>query len=321
MSKQTTTQAAQADVYALFQESVQDPDFEVDFIETQFRALRGREPHVLREDFCGTAALSAQWGRRALDAAAHGVDTRGDMLEWGQAHNLTEPVLAKRVQLHRGDVANTATPTADVITALNFAYSQYKTRAALRDYFAAARSRLNSDGLMVLDAFGGSEVMGHTMDETEMPDHDAVFIWDQEHFNVITHELLAHIHFEFADGSELEKAFTFDWRIWTLPELQELLLEAGFKKVHVYWEKFIDAHDLDDEDEDEDEALDDEDLEEDDEDEEFDEDDEFDELDDTIESMLDDEDDDHEMIGTGEYHAQVDAENQESWVAYIIAEA
>jgi hypothetical protein len=45
-----------------------------------------------------------------------------------------------------------------------------------------------------------------------------------------------HIHFRFPDGSKLKRAFTYEWRIWTLPELRELLLEAGFASARVYWE-------------------------------------------------------------------------------------
>ena len=45
-----------------------------------------------------------------------------------------------------------------------------------------------------------------------------------------------HIHFRCADGSTLEEAVTYDWRLWTLPEVRELLLEAGFQRADVYWE-------------------------------------------------------------------------------------
>jgi hypothetical protein len=44
------------------------------------------------------------------------------------------------------------------------------------------------------------------------------------------------IHFDFRDGSRLERAFTYDWRLWTIPELRELLAEAGFREVQVWWE-------------------------------------------------------------------------------------
>ncbi len=34
----------------------------------------------------------------------------------------------------------------------------------------------------------------------------------------------------------MRKAFRYEWRLWTLPEIQEILLEAGFREVVVYWE-------------------------------------------------------------------------------------
>ena len=52
----------------------------------------------------------------------------------------------------------------------------------------------------------------------------------------VTGRCVCHIHFKFPDGSRIKKAFTYDWRIWSLPELREVLEEAGFKKVRVYWE-------------------------------------------------------------------------------------
>ena len=45
------------------------------------------------------------------------------------------------------------------------------------------------------------------------------------------------IHFEFEDGSRIDEAFTYSWRIWTLPELAELLLDAGFAKVRFWAER------------------------------------------------------------------------------------
>ena len=56
-------------------------------------------------------------------------------------------------------------------------------------------------------------------------------------YNPVNSDMLCHIHFVFPDGSKLEPAFTYDWRLWTLPELQELLTEAGYAKVTVYWEE------------------------------------------------------------------------------------
>ena len=40
----------------------------------------------------------------------------------------------------------------------------------------------------------------------------------------------------YLDGTRLRRAFSYDWRFWTLPELRELLEEAGFSSVEVYVE-------------------------------------------------------------------------------------
>ena len=34
----------------------------------------------------------------------------------------------------------------------------------------------------------------------------------------------------------MDRAFSYEWRLWTLPEVQEILREAGFEDVVVYWE-------------------------------------------------------------------------------------
>jgi hypothetical protein len=34
----------------------------------------------------------------------------------------------------------------------------------------------------------------------------------------------------------MRNAFIYDWRLWTLPEMQEIMTEAGFHDVHVLWE-------------------------------------------------------------------------------------
>ena len=34
----------------------------------------------------------------------------------------------------------------------------------------------------------------------------------------------------------MESAFSYRWRLWTLPEIREVLYEAGFSQVDIYWE-------------------------------------------------------------------------------------
>jgi hypothetical protein len=52
----------------------------------------------------------------------------------------------------------------------------------------------------------------------------------------VTGDILCHIDFRFPDGSKIDKAFSYDWRLWSLPELKELLAEAGFSRTTVWWE-------------------------------------------------------------------------------------
>ena len=62
------------------------------------------------------------------------------------------------------------------------------------------------------------------------------YIWEQASFNPIDGMMDCHIHFTFPDGSRMDRAFSYRWRLWTLPELREMLAEAGFRDIVVYWE-------------------------------------------------------------------------------------
>lgn len=62
------------------------------------------------------------------------------------------------------------------------------------------------------------------------------YVWEQTKYNPITHLTQFHIHFKFHGGGGIDKAFEYNWRLWTIPEVKELLDEAGYKKTDVYWE-------------------------------------------------------------------------------------
>ena len=73
--------AAQADRHVLYQEAVQDPEAEIDFVEETWAQLRDRPAELLREDFCGTANTACEWVRRQPFHCAIGVDLDGGVLE------------------------------------------------------------------------------------------------------------------------------------------------------------------------------------------------------------------------------------------------
>ena len=225
-----------ADKHILYQASVQAPEIEVDFMVTTYRALRKKLPMSMREDFCGTALLCATWVNSHPNRHATGVDLDPSVLAWGTKHNI-EPLgdAAERVRLLQQNVLQKSPGKFDVINAMNFSYWIFRTRKDMCSYFKAVLSALNSDGVFVCDAYGGWEAQ-EPMLEPRRVKGGFTYVWDQDKFCPITHEIVNHIHFEFKDGTKWNKAFTYEWRYWSLPELRELLEEAGFSKVEVHWD-------------------------------------------------------------------------------------
>jgi SAM-dependent methyltransferase len=235
------SQAELSDRHQLYQHSVQDVETEIDFVEQTWSELRNRPAVYLREDFCGTANTSCEWVRRNVNHSAIGVDLEASVLEWGRANNLTllSDQQAQRVELLHEDVLHARPGLADIILAMNFSYYLFLTREDLREYFENALDGLVSDGILFLDAYGGYEAPMVLTEPRECKDQDGkdfTYIWDQAKFNPIDSCMTCHIHFEFPDGSRIDKAFSYHWRLWTLPEIREVLYEAGFSKVDIYWE-------------------------------------------------------------------------------------
>ncbi len=226
--------AEQADLHMLYEASVQNVDFEVEFVSNTFKMIRGREARSLREDFCGTAQAACRWVKEHEDNTAIGVDLDADVLAWGREHHVAELTSKQeaRIALLNQNVLEVDTQQVDVLLAMNFSYWCFKTREVLGGYFKRAYQALADDGVFFLDCFGGYQAYEELEEET---DHeDFTYIWDQASYNAITGDLTTHIHFSFPDGSELRPAFTYEWRLWSLPEIRELLAEAGFKRLTVF---------------------------------------------------------------------------------------
>lgn len=229
-------QARRGDKYDLYVRAVQAPETDVGFVQRVHTSLVGRPARFLREDFCGTAALACAWVKAHGKNRALGVDIDPEPLAWGREHYVEalRPSQQDRIELVRGDVMHRRRERADVLVAFNFSYFLFKSRPQLLRYFRAARSHIAPRGLLLLDAYGGADSQRVQDDIREVDGFD--YVWDQHVFDPISHHATNYIHFEFPDGSRLNRAFTYHWRLWTLPEIRELLDEAGFKDVAVYWE-------------------------------------------------------------------------------------
>ncbi len=229
--------ARTADPFELYQLAVQSPEADLSFVARHYRRERGRDPLHMREDFCGTALLCATWAKSRDDRTAEGFDLDAKTLAWGRERNL-KPIgkAAERVTLHQSDVRDRGDRPADIRLAQNFSWSIFRTRKELGAYFKSVYKNLAKDGLFALDLYGGTEAT-EEMEEERRIEEGFTYVWDQARYMPGTSDYTCFIHFRFRDGSELKHAFTYEWRLWTMPEVKELLAEAGFQDVRAYFEQ------------------------------------------------------------------------------------
>ena len=235
-----TLPARYDDKHRLYQWSVQVPEFEVKFMDRVFKKLRGRRAHTLREDFCGTGLLCAEWVRANRKHEAVGLDLDRDTLDWGLEHNIA-PLgkAAERVDLREADVRSVTRPGCDIVCAYNFSWFLIEPVNELAEYFRRVKDSLAPDGLVFLDCYGGWEAQ-QVVEEprlVETPEGIFTYTWEQASFDPINNTALCHIHFELKGGRRLKKAFTYEWRLYSPVEAREAFLAAGFSDCIVYWDR------------------------------------------------------------------------------------
>ncbi|HHH44858.1 MAG TPA: class I SAM-dependent methyltransferase, partial [Gammaproteobacteria bacterium] len=169
--KQKTKKPRKADIadrHELYEKSVQATDFEYEFVDTNFRRIRGRTATQLREDFCGTAQMCCEWVRGRPDNRAVGVDLDPEVLAWSRDHHIAalDDEQKTRVTLLQENVLEVKTEPVDVVLAMNFSWQIFEVRKELVRYFASVREALVDDGILFLDAFGGYEAYQEMEEKT-----------------------------------------------------------------------------------------------------------------------------------------------------------
>lgn len=223
------------DRYVLYERAVQEPNDEIALLERMLKKT-GRPPRRLREDFSGTALLAATWVLKGPDRTAVAVDLEPKVHAWARAHRLPDlGDAARRLRLVQADVRRGPRGPFDAILALNFSYMVFQARPDLRDYFRSVRRSLAPGGVFMLDLFGGWLAERGLADRRKVRGR-ATYFWEQESPDPITRRVRCAIHFERHDGRRMANAFRYDWRLWTLPELRDLLEETGFADIDVLWD-------------------------------------------------------------------------------------
>ncbi|MSR47613.1 MAG: class I SAM-dependent methyltransferase [Planctomycetes bacterium] len=227
------------DRHNLYERCTQTPERDVKLL----RAIHGGTPRTLGEDFAGTAALSRAWVRLVRSGRAIATDHDGQPL----AHARGIARLTCRV----ADV-RAAHGGCDVIAAFNFSIGELHDRAALCAYLRRAHHRLPRGGIFACDLYGGSGAFrtGTLRERHALPDGARLeYSWEQRAADALTGRVVNALHFRVTprrgrrvETLELRDAFVYDWRLWSLPELQEALREAGFTTTEV-WSRFEHAVD------------------------------------------------------------------------------
>lgn len=199
---------------------MQSPETDVLFFRSSYRELKGKWPRTLREDFCGTFAVCCEWVKLKKEHRAVAVDLDPEPLRYGQLNYFTKlkPDQQRRLKVLQKNVMSRDLPTADIINASNFSYYFFKEREELKKYFRSCLRNLNRNGILVLDLFGGS--LCQEVNEERSSKGHFVYYWHQESFDPITHEAVFNIHFKPKGGRKYNKVFTYDWLMWTIPEIR-----------------------------------------------------------------------------------------------------
>jgi len=233
---------ANSDKHDLYERSVQCSEAELEFVDDTYKKIRGKRASSLREDFCGTAATACEWVRLRKTNTAVGVDLDGPTLASGTKRHIAKLTdeQKKRITLQQRNVLHPTGPGVgvDTVLAMNFSYWIFMSRESILAYFKAVHKSLAKDGVFFCDHYGGSDSYLEIKERRRIGGtrRGFTYVWDQNSYNPLTGIKTNYIHFEFKKGPAWKKAFTYTWRLWSLVEIRELLADAGFKNITVYWE-------------------------------------------------------------------------------------
>lgn len=217
---------APIDRYDLYEAAAQSPAQEARFLH----AVHGGAPRVLGEDFCGSGAICRAWLDLNPEHRAVCIDKDEDALKALRARSTPDHLA--RMTVRRKDVLD-ATDPVDALCALNFPVGYWHTRADLVRYLRVARGRLSPGGVFVCDIYGGANAFLCGESDEELRG-GVRYTWEQRSADPTTGRVVNAMHFSLPDGRRLEDAFTYDWRLWSVPELRDAMDDAGFTATEVY---------------------------------------------------------------------------------------
>ncbi|KAM7272966.1 hypothetical protein ACFE04_027630 [Oxalis oulophora] len=129
---------------------------------------------------------------------------------------------------------NSQLPTRDIVCAFNYSCCCLHKRADLVSYFKNVLGVLSrKGGIFVMDLYGGTSSENKLKLQRKFPNF--TYTWEQAEFDIVERKTRISLHFHLQkQQKKLRHAFSYSWRLWSMPEIKDCLEEAGFRSVH-FW--------------------------------------------------------------------------------------
>jgi SAM-dependent methyltransferase len=227
--------------FKLYEEAVQSPEWQANYLPQYYTWLFGKPPTSMREDFCGTARISCEWVKLSPKNRAVGLDLDSCTLAYAKSVNMAGLTKdqKKQITLLKQDVLKPTREKFDWIGAYNFSFYTFHDRKTLLRYFKSVHQSMKKKGVFFLEMAGG-EGFKETVTDKKNFKVDGVgtvqSLWEQKQYDPITQVNEYAIHFKLPEGKWMDNAFQYHWRIWEIREVREVLEDAGFRQTMVLWE-------------------------------------------------------------------------------------
>jgi hypothetical protein len=156
--------------------------------------------------------------------------------------------MGEAIRLVRGDVMELGdVDGCDVVFVGNFSIGYIHRRSALVEYLRGCRARLAlgnagfGGGVMVCDVYDGPGAFKVGSITRVHPGRGAEMVrytWEHREADVLTGMVVNAIHFQVEVEGEMvaryPDAFEYRWRLWSIREMREAMMEAGFVSTEVY---------------------------------------------------------------------------------------
>ncbi|KAG6586006.1 hypothetical protein SDJN03_18739, partial [Cucurbita argyrosperma subsp. sororia] len=139
---------------------------------------------------------------------------------------------------------NITLPARDIVCAFNYSCCCLHSRKDLVTYFKHARASLSrKGGIFVMDLYGGTSSEQKLKLQRKFANFK--YIWEQAEFDIIGRKTRISLHFDLKkQQKKLRHAFSYSWRLWSLPEIKDCLEEAGFRSIHIWIRQMPDTEEI-----------------------------------------------------------------------------